>query len=55
MEPWQMVEEPLHPSSPAAPLYDEVPTFPGQLQLEPQPFFGPARTAHSLGTAPCNM
>lgn len=55
MEPWQTVEKPVHPSSPATPLYDAVPTFPGQLQPEPQPFFGPEKTARSLGTAPCNI
>lgn len=46
-EPWHSVEKPVSLLTPVTPLYDEVLTCPGQLQLEPQPSFGPGTTENT--------
>lgn len=42
-EPWHLVEKLVHLLSPVTSLYEEALTFPGRLQLKPQPFFGPGK------------
>jgi len=51
-EPWRLVEKLVHLLSPVTPLCGEALTFPGQPQLEPQPFFGPGKTENTASELP---